>query len=548
MTEQANTDSPSAASQELGDASSEKKKKGKIVHVLMIIGQILLALLLIGVVLRVLFPLPSRDNFPKDQPVPSLESPFANRVNELTSAHPDKTGLYLLPTGVDAFAMRYALVHNAHQTIDARYYIWEHDLSGRMLLAAIVAAADRGVRVRLLLDDNTTNHELDEVWAAANSHPNITVRLFNPLTIRGFRPANYLFDFPRLNRRMHNKSLTVDDVAMVVGGRNVGDDYFAAKNEGLFIDLDTLAMGQSLPDENKDFERYWTSEAAYPAELILSDPENGKLDMLRNPTYDDDELADAYREASQETIEQFRAVEEGDRFTWAQADYVSDNPDKAFNKEAQTDLLAAKLAPLIRGSKKRFDLVSGYFVPGEPGTNLLTGIARKGVATRVATNSFAVTDVPVVHAGYTPWRPPLLKANVGIYEARPLPGGKRDKRKMIETKFSGGGDSVHAKSFAIDDEILYVGSFNFDPRSALLNCEMGLVIHSPELATSFNRVLDERLQDAAFHVQYNDNGKMTWTTENPDGKKLEYDTEPNMNIFQRGMVKVLSWLPIEWLL
>ncbi|MFV0644921.1 MAG: phospholipase D family protein [Sphingomonadaceae bacterium] len=512
-----------------------------------IIAEILLALLLLGVVLKILFPLPSRDNIPPDQPVPAIESPIATRTTELASTHPGKTGLYLLPTGIDAFAMRLALADSAQQTIDARYYIWEGDLSGKMLLSAVIAAADRGARVRLLIDDNPTAG-LDDMWAAANSHPNITVRIFNPLTIRAFRPANYLFDFPRLNRRMHNKSFTVDGVATVIGGRNVGDEYFGARSEGLFIDLDTLAIGAAVPDEQADFERYWSSEAAYPAESILHDPEGGDLEKLKDPEYEDAVLARNYRSAAQDAINTLASVKDGDDVEWADTRLVSDNPDKAFSKEKRSDLLAVKIAPVIEGAKERFDLVSGYFVPGHNGTRFIAGLAGNGIKTRVITNSFAVTDVPVVHAGYYPYRPPLLLAGVNLFEARPMPGQEQEEaHNVAQTKFSGGGESVHAKTFAIDNKILYVGSFNFDPRSALLNCEMGLLIDSPRLATAFNEELDKRVPEHSYQVKRTDDGKLTWTADD-NGKETVYTKEPDMNAFQRTYIAVLSKLPIEWML
>ena len=504
------------------------------------------ALIALAIVLKIAFPLPSRADLPADPALPAVTSLMAERTEQLSRAHPKLTGLHLLPDGLDAFAMRLAMVRQAQRSIDARYYIWEGDLSGRMLLAEIVAAADRGVRVRLLIDDNPTAG-LDPMWAGVDAHPNIAVRLFNPLTIRAIRPANYLFDFPRLNRRMHNKSLTVDEVATVIGGRNIGDAYFGAKSEGLFVDLDTLAIGAVVPDVVADFERYWTSDPAYPADAMLAGKQGLTLTELRDPNYADAELTREYGAAADEAIETLRFDETSAGLTWAPTRLISDNPDKALDKAKRTDLMAYQIAPVIAGAKTRFDLVSGYFVPGKEGTALIANLARNGVATRVVTNSIQVTDVPVVHAGYDPYRPDLITAGVQLYEARPQGAAKKAARTLGQTRFSGGGESVHAKTFAVDDRIFFVGSFNFDPRSALLNCEMGFLIESPELAQAFTSGVDERVSEFAYHVQIDPEGVMTWT-EQDDGQTVTYRTEPGTTVISRALVTGMSLLPIEWLL
>ena len=287
-------------------------------------------LLVLALVLKIAFPLPSHEGDPADLPLPATTSPIADNLNGKAQSHPDLTGLHLLPSGVDAFAMRLALAKGAQRSIDARYYIWEGDLSGKMLLSEIIAAADRGVRVRLLIDDNPTAG-LDSMWAAVMAHPNISVKLFNPLVIRKPRVANYLFDPMRLNRRMHNKSFTVDGAATIIGGRNVGDEYFGAKSDGLFIDLDTLAFGAIVPTEQQDFERYWTSEPAFPAEKILSAVSPDELEKLRKPVYEDAQLAHDYRAAADEAIATLSFSSPEDVVSWAPVKLTSDNPDIALN-------------------------------------------------------------------------------------------------------------------------------------------------------------------------------------------------------------------------
>lgn len=509
---------------------------------------LVLAIGLLALVLKLAYPLPSRARTVDAAPPLSSGGDLAAApATDLPADRADRTALHLLPVGIDAFAMRLALVRDARRSVDAQYYIWEDDLSGRLLLKEIIAAADRGVQVRLLVDDNPTAG-LDPMWAAANSHPRIAVRLFNPLVIRRWRPLNYLFDFPRLNRRMHNKSLTVDGRFTIVGGRNIGDKYFGAKSRGLFIDLDVLAAGAVVQAVVEDFQRYWDGEAAYATESILAAPQAGDLARLRAPTFSHPALASSYAVAANEALARLQHDTLRASMTWAPVRLVSDSPDKVLDKARRTDLLAAQIAPLIAGAKNRFNLVSGYFVPGKPGTELISGLARRGVRTQVITNSIQVTDVMVVHAGYAPYRSSLLQAGVQLYEARPLGERSVAQRERGPTRFSGGGESVHAKSFSIDGRQLFVGSFNFDPRSALLNCEMGFIIDSPELAQAFDTALDTRVTDAGYRLALAESGSIRWLAPAADGTWQAYDTEPGTTAFGRFVVRLLSKLPIEWLL
>lgn len=505
-----------------------------------------LGLALLALALKLLFPLPARDNFPADQPIPAMQVSHPDIQTLVEETDQGESGILLLTTGLEAVSARLAIIRHAKSTIDAQYYIWEGDLSGRMMLEEVIAAADRGVRVRLLIDDNPTAG-LDPMWATITSHPNIAVRIFNPLTIRAFRPANYLFDFPRLNRRMHNKSLTIDNAVTVVGGRNVGDVYFGAANEGLFIDLDALAVGAVVPEVSQEFERYWVSEAAYPAELILNMSKAEPMDNYRELVYSDPQRAADYREATNSFANRLASIPPDELLTFAKVDLLSDNPIKAAGKAKGDDLMATHLRRLIESADTNFDLVSGYFVPTDDGVDLISGVARRGVETRVATNGISVTDVPVVHAGYYPSRKPLLEAGVAIYEAKPQKHPQSRERDLGMVKFSGGGESVHAKTFAIDHKKLFVGSFNFDPRSAQLNCEMGFVINSPELATRFGSALDDNLGKEAYALSLDSDDDIVWTTVS-DGKVTQTTTEPGTTAFSRSMVWVLSKLPIAWML
>lgn len=514
----------------------------------MIALALLLALVLLGVTLKLLYPLPAREDFPPDPVAPGVTSALATAAAEIGSQRPEKSALLLMPSGIESFAMRLAMVRNADRRIDVQYYIWEDDMSGRILLDEIIAAADRGVAVRMLIDDNPTAG-LDPMWAAVASHPMIAVRLFNPMTIRSARPINYLFDFPRLNRRMHNKSLTVDEAATIIGGRNIGDVYFGAAEDNLFADLDALAIGAVVPEVVADFQRYWVSESAYPAELVLERVAADTIEAWREPQFPDEPLAAAYRAATDQAFEGLGLDGSGEPLIWADVEFLSDDPAKGLGKVKEDRLLAARLAPLIESSQSRFDLVSGYFVPTDFGVDLLSGLAERGVETRVVTNSIQVTDVALVHAGYTPARKPLLEAGVALYEARPDEEeiGPATARDLGMVRFSGGGESVHAKTFAIDGEKLFVGSFNFDPRSALLNCEMGFVITSPLLAEAFVEQLNQRAPVAGYEVSLDEDGGLVWTGRR-GGEETVETTEPGTSAFDRIAIWTLSKLPIAWLL
>lgn len=501
---------------------------------------------LLALALWVAFPLPSLEGRRSSQAFADPNSPVATAIAPVSARHPGLSGIYLLPDALDAFAARVEMIRAARQSVDLQYYIWHNDLSGRILLSELVKAADRGVRVRLLIDDNTTAG-LDPMLAGANAHPGIEVRLFNPLTLRRIRPANYLFAFPRLNRRMHNKSLTIDGAVTIVGGRNVGDEYFGAEQDGLFIDMDALAIGAVLPAVSAQFDQYWNSRSAYPAELLIAADHAEPMEALRDPPESNSLRGQQYRQAIAQTAFIQGAMTQTLNWQWTGVQLFSDDPAKALGAEPPESLLINRLKPVIADARTSFDLVSGYFVPADFGTSLLTGLAARGVDTLVVTNSFAVTDVPLVHAGYIKKRKTLLDAGVRLFEVRPGPQGRAQEPENKATRFSGGGESLHAKTFVVDRRLLFVGSFNFDPRSAQLNCEMGFVIDSPYLSGLVADGLRERLPDHSYAVTRSPQGKLEWIDAAKE-KRGVLTTEPGTTAWDRTSIWLLSHLPIDWLL
>ncbi|HEX7385082.1 MAG TPA: phospholipase D family protein [Burkholderiaceae bacterium] len=475
----------------------------------------------------------------------TADTRLGHAVQPAAQAHPGSSGVLALADGRDAFAARLRLAEAAERSLDVQYYLWRNDMSGTLLFEALRRAAERGVRVRLLLDDNNTTDEVDDALAVLDAEPNVEVRLFNPFPVRRWRAFGFLGDFPRLNRRMHNKSFTADNQVTIVGGRNIGDNYFGAADDVLFVDLDVLAVGPVVHEVSADFDRYWVSASAYPAARVLPPADAPTRDAVRTRTaqVERDPAAQAYLTAlaGQPFV---RALEEHRLpFEWVPVQLVSDDPAKGLGRAAEADLLASRLRRVVGAAPRReLELVSSYFVPGERGTEYFAGLARRGVKVVVLTNSLAATDVMAVHAGYARWREPLVEAGVVLYEMKPtLPRGER------QGLGSSSAASLHAKTFSIDRERVFVGSFNIDPRSARLNTELGLVIDSPALARTIADSVVADAAERAWRVRLDDGGRLQWV-ESQGGREIVHDTEPGSGFWRRLAVRLMSLLPLDWLL
>jgi putative cardiolipin synthase len=468
----------------------------------------------------------------------------------LVREHPGQSGFLALGDGREAFAARIRLADAAERSIDLQTYIIHADETGLLMFDRLKRAADRGVRVRLLLDDNNTAG-LDPIIAMLDAHPQIEVRLFNPFAGRRFRLAGYATDFSRLNRRMHNKSFTVDNQATVVGGRNIGNEYFQAGQGTTFADLDVLAIGGIVGEVSSLFDLYWSSASAYPAASILGGtaplaaPEFDSKVRLIQDAPETAAYVDALRNAPQvQDLMAGRAQAE-----WATVRLVYDDPEKVLNPTDRHDLqMTPQLEATLGKPAIALDLVSPYFVPGEAFALALQQMARRGVRVRVLTNSLAATDVAAVHAGYAKWRKDLLRAGVVLLELKPsaVPQGQAPAESAKPKSGPGGSSkaSLHAKTFGVDGQRIFVGSFNLDPRSARLNTEMGVVIDSPRFATDLAAALDRAAKGTAYVVRLTADGKLEWV----DGDGTVFSTEPQTSAMRRGAVQVLSWLPIEWML
>ncbi|MDQ2819226.1 MAG: phospholipase D family protein [Pseudomonadota bacterium] len=467
-----------------------------------------------------------------------------------SSEHPGKTGLISLSAGRSAFAARALLANAAERTLDVQYYMWHPDTTGKLLFASLRAAAQRGVRVRLLLDDNNTTG-MDQLLLALDGVPNMEVRLFNPFAMRTMRPLGYLTDFSRLNRRMHNKSFTADNQVTIVGGRNIGNEYFDAGNDVLFIDLDVIALGPVVHEVSKDFDTYWNSQSAYPVKLLIKpDPHAHPLTALDEVATEPD--AQQYLEEVKNTPFVERLASRTATVEWATTQFVSDDPGKVLGQASDAEKLTPQLLQLMGKPKKSVDMVSPYFVPEQRGYDVFAALREQGKSVRILTNSLEATDVAAVHAGYSKWRAPLLKTGVTLYEYRAAPG-EPSRKSIIGTGSGSGsagggsGSSLHAKTFEIDEERIFVGSYNVDQRSRNLNTEMGLVIDSPAMARQLSDSFLKNLTERAYQVKLAPDGSLYWIG-TQKGVETRYDTEPGTTFLQRVGVKVLSWLPIDWLL
>ncbi|MCZ2203941.1 phospholipase D family protein [Bartonella sp. A05] len=455
----------------------------------------------------------------------------------------DKDALSLIVNNLDAFYVRAMSAAQAGRSLDLMYYIWDDDLTGRLLLSEIVEAADRGVRVRLLLDDIHAQGR-DPAYVALDKHPHIEVRMFNPGRARNGRFRRGLEMILRaiiVTRRMHNKAFIVDGRIAFVGGRNLADSYLGAGKKSSFRDLDLMLIGPSVKKVETIFDSFWNSAVVLPIRTLVV-PKNasdlGKWkDKLR--TFRNSNVARSYLDYINQHIHFEYFIQAGKRLFLAdKVDVLSDPPEKALRKKAGNWLLEA-LSRVIGSAQKTIQITSPYFVPGKVGTQNLRNLVSKGIDVKILTNSLAATDVAVVHSGYVPYRKELLKGGVKLYELKPEGGSHRFRL------FRSSRASLHTKAFLIDRKTAFIGSFNFDPRSASLNTEMGILFECAPLTARLDLLFSEETTgEMSYHLRLGDNNRVYWDfTENE--KQYSVDCDPESNLWRRAFTKVISWLPIE---
>jgi putative cardiolipin synthase len=455
----------------------------------------------------------------------------------------------LVPDGFDAFALRVQSARLAEQTLDVQTYIWRDDSTGRFIAHEMLLAADRGVKVRVLLDDMDARPR-DLALEALDAHPNISVRMFNPFRTRSglLRTLAELSQRgKRLNHRMHNKCWVADGALAICGGRNLGNEYFASADGINFNDLDMMMIGPAVEQCMVEFERYWTCSLSVPISKLrkyLSDklaPPKLRSRLQRSaeqiqPEHDLLQLAGA-------SPEQLLAQ----TLTWSSSvRVIADDPSKAMGvATADASRVLASMAAQIRAASREVLLISPYFVPGMGGTAALRALALQGAQVQVLTNSLAATDVAIVHSGYTKYRIPLLEAGVRLFELKSAAVLDDAHRRL---RLGSSRASLHTKAAVMDGERVFVGSFNIDPRSAELNCEMGVWICSATLAATLRGSFSEGTDPSrSYELSLRTANRIQWH-EHSDGRRITHEREPHASWMRRFTVSVLEALPIESLL
>jgi putative cardiolipin synthase len=475
-------------------------------------------------------------------------------------AHPGESGFRVLSNGTEALQMRIALARAATKTLDMQYYIANEDTTGKLLLGAALYAADHGVRVRMLVDDLNFK-DIDDVMASLNSHPNIEIRVFNPYgsTHRSVfeRTTNLLTKIDQFTRRMHNKAMITDNQVAIVGGRNLGDEYFSASPTLQFRDLDVLAAGPITADVSASFDEYWNSSGAYA------------LKALNHQTFSQQELdatRDALRAHWRTNADPYNAkplnatplatqiAKDELGLTWAPAEFKVDTPSKI--DQPSPDYVSPpmqRLAELMKDAQTEFLVVSPYFVPHDAGVKALAQLTERHVRVAVLTNSLAATDAVAVQAGYSPYRVPLLQNGVELYEFKPEQSSPSSSVAGSHSRAS-----LHAKTYVIDRKILVIGSMNLDPRSANLNTELALVIHSPVLAgqvaamfdrattpeVSYRVTLATPAQLAGLSYIGAPQSKLEWT-DVENGEQRTYNFDPQAGFYRNLLTGLFLLLPVQ---
>jgi putative cardiolipin synthase len=465
-----------------------------------------------------------------------------------------KSGILLLGNGRDAFVGRAVLARLAEKSIDVQYYMFHQDTVGKLLIREFIAAADCGVRVRMLIDD-MYGEEADDVWSTLASHPNIEVRLYNPFVRGHSKNLQFITQAKRVNHRMHSKTYTVDNQVTIVGGRNIGDEYFDADEDVAFSDLDAMAIGPVVPEVSDEFDTYWNNRHSFPIATLLAGTNKetvpaDALNDLRNELeeFNNQPQATAYRDAVEHSPFANSLRDKTAKFSFSEAKIIHDSAEKMTREDDdwKEELLMSQLAPYILEAKEEYILVSPYFVPGQRGADAICKLSKQGVRVRILINSLASNDVAAVHTGYMRHRKQLLRCGVELYELN-------EQLKKVEGKLFTwlpglSKSSLHAKTMAMDKNTMFVGSFNFDQRSLNINTEIGILFRDPEIASNSSKNFNKHIDKVAFRVELVDNSQMKWTGLDEGGKQVVFDVEPYTSFWKRLGANLMRILPIDSML
>ena len=508
--------------------------------------------------------LPGAD-FPK-APTVALAHPEETRLGgkfaRAAREHGGNSGFRIITVGVDGFLTRVQMIDAAERTLDLQYYIFRGDETGRLLTDALLRAADRGVRVRVLVDDGGTI-DGDEQIIAVDPHPAVEIRVFNPFAYRGHgnlqRAIEFLFNSSRLDYRMHNKLLVVDNSLALIGGRNIGNQYFQLDPESQLADDDVFAAGPIVSQLSATFDEYWNSGFAIPAAAL------GSRTPAATALADHRERERAGPRKELQTlqtdgIDYVKRIATGEPYAgmiagrlplvWAHAKVVCDSPDKkrVENGASRGRLMLRPVADAAREVQSELLMVTPYFIPADEELQILKDLRQQKVRVRILTNSLESAPELSAHSGYVPYREPLLRDGVELYEVRSLLGNARGSGQTAAISRYGT-YALHAKLFVFDRQRLFVGSMNFDQRSKYLNTEVGLIIDSPELAAQTAARFEgmaERGNSYSVALRADRTGappQMVWQTQE-NGTPMEYTQEPARREWDRVAVQLFRLLPL----
>lgn len=467
-----------------------------------------------------------------------------SKINEITN-HSNQSWFYPIENGLDAFAARGTLARAALKSLDLQYYIFEGDLSGMLLLSVLFEAADRGVRVRLLVDGFEMAGKEVRLSALA-AHPNIEIRLFNPLYKAGVaRIGEAVTDFARLNRRMHNKLFIADNQIIIFGGRNIGNSYFDADPDMSFRDLDMLAVGPVVQELSASFDLYWNSDYST---LLKPDKDEAnrqnQTEQVRShfKSFVQENKTSSYIQALRKTEIIQQLMNNSLKGVWGQTTVLMDDPIKISGRPTINDLLVGQMEKKVSLAKKEFFLVSPYMIPGEKFIESLSTMTARGVDVRLLTNSLSSTDAGPVYMKYKAYQKRILATGARLFEIKAKPGAKNNKWGAGSSR-----SGLHAKNFVIDGERVFVGSFNLDPRSINLNTEVGVLIESPELAQNIRDLfLMATHPENSYELKLTEKKDVHWYTGAEGERPIK--KIPEVSWFRRTWIRFVSFfIPEAWL-
>jgi len=500
--------------------------------------------------------------------VPKIESSALAHPEETRLGHPfyntahqqgGNSGFRIIPVGADGFLMRMQMINAAERTLDLQYFIFRGDETGQLLTDAVLHAADRGVRVRVLIDDGETVAGDDQL-TALEAHPSIQIRIFNPFVYRGhitlFRATEFMFNASRLDYRMHNKLLIVDNAIALIGGRNIGDQFFQIDPESQFADDDVFAAGPIAKQLSATFDEYWNSTLSIPSEALSGQKSShAALDKLREA------LLAHNQQLKTDGVGYVKRVATGQPFDgiisgrlpliWAHAQVICDSPDK---KKVESGAMVGRLmertvANAAMAVHSELLMVTPYLIPGNEGMQLFKALRQRNVRVRILTNSLESSMIPLAQSGYMNYRVPLLENGVELFEIRSLLGNVKGSGQTAAISRYGN-YSLHAKLFVFDRQRVFIGSMNFDQRSMRINTEIGLIIDSPALAQQLVARFVAMVQPVnSYRLTLRPNGvdeapSLVWHTQE-GANAVEYDTEPARSDWQRIKLNSLSLLPLD---